>query len=75
MNFKIKILLIVSFTIFISACVEKPWVKPYQREYLAEPMMSFSRDPVYNQYIGHVYDTREAAQGANMSSGGGCGCN
>ena len=53
----------------------KPWVKPYERQNLADPIMSFERDPVATQYINHVYETREAARGAEGSGGGGCGCN
>jgi hypothetical protein len=53
----------------------EPWVKPYERNYLADPIMSFDRDPVSNAYIHHVYEAREGARGASGSSGGGCGCN
>jgi hypothetical protein len=52
-----------------------PWVKPYERDRLADPIMSFDRDPVSNGYINHVYEAREGARGASGSSGGGCGCN
>lgn len=53
----------------------KPWVKPYERRNLADPIMAFERDPVSTKYIGHVYDARESARGAEGSAGGGCGCN
>lgn len=53
----------------------KPWVKPYQRGYLADPVMSFEGDPVDSSYIKHVYEAREAARGGDGGSGGGCGCN
>jgi len=53
----------------------EPWVKPYERDRLADPIMSFDRDPVSNGYINHVYEAREGARGASGSSGGGCGCN
>jgi hypothetical protein len=56
----------------LAACAE---VKPYEREMLADPVMSFSRDPVSDQYLDHVYDVREGARGAGNSQGGGCGCN
>lgn len=64
------------FTITLAGCSPlKPWVKPYERQNLADPIMSFERDPVATQYINHVYETREAARGAEGSGGGGCGCN
>jgi len=53
----------------------QPWVKPYERAHLADPIMSFSRDPVSDTFIGHVYMVREGARGAEGGHGGGCGCN
>jgi len=52
----------------------KPWVKPYERGQLADPIMAFDRDPVATKYLMHVYEAREAARGAEGSAGGGCGC-
>ena len=60
----------------VSGCHSiEPWVKPYEREHLADPIMSFDRDPVSSAYIDHAYDAREGARGATGSAGGGCGCN
>ena len=53
----------------------KPWVKPYERQLLADPIMSFDRDPIASSYLHHVYQAREGARGAEGGSGGGCGCN
>jgi hypothetical protein len=53
----------------------EPWVKPYERDHIADPIMSFDRDPVSSSYIHHVYEAREGARGATGSAGGGCGCN
>lgn len=50
-------------------------VKPYEREQLASPLMSLSRDPVSDQYRDHVHEVREGARGASITQGGGCGCN
>jgi hypothetical protein len=52
----------------------KPWVSPYERNNLADPIMSFSRDPVADSYMHHVYQSREGARGAEGGAGGGCGC-
>jgi hypothetical protein len=59
----------------LGGCVREPWVKPYEREMLADPLMSFSRDSLSDQYRQHVFDVREGARGATTSQGGGCGCN
>jgi hypothetical protein len=56
-------------------CSIEPWVKPYERDRLADPIMSFDRDPVSSSYTGHVYEAREGARGATGAAGGGCGCN
>lgn len=60
----------------LSACAPiEPWVKPYERERLADPIMALERDPISASYIDHVFELREGARGAMGSSGGGCGCN
>ena len=53
----------------------KPWASPYERNNLADPIMSFSRAPVSASYMHHVHQAREGARGAEGGSGGGCGCN
>ncbi|MGI9324736.1 MAG: DUF4266 domain-containing protein [Pseudomonadales bacterium] len=53
----------------------KPWVSPYERNNLADPIMSFARAPVSAAYMHHVYQAREGARGAEGGNGGGCGCN
>ncbi len=68
-------LLLISSLILLSACSVEPWVKPYERDRIADPIMSFDRDPVSSAYIHHVYEAREGARGATGSVGGGCGCN
>lgn len=66
---------IVVLMLLLTGCGIQPWVKPYERANLADPIMSFSRDPVASSYINHVYEAREGARGAEGGSGGGCGCN
>jgi Domain of unknown function (DUF4266) len=59
----------------VTACAPiEPWVKPYEREHLADPIMSLDGDPVSSSYLDHVFETREGAHGATGGSGGGCGC-
>ena len=69
-------LISVFLSLFIlTGCSIQPWVKPYERQNLADPIMSFNRDPSANSYMHHVYQSREGARGAEGGSGGGCGCN
>lgn len=53
----------------------EPWVKPYEREHLADPIMALSRDGIAANYRDHVFETREGSHGATGAVGGGCGCN
>ncbi|MFT3929964.1 MAG: DUF4266 domain-containing protein [Spongiibacteraceae bacterium] len=53
----------------------EPWVKPYERDHLADPIMSFDRTPLATEYLAHVYGVREGSRGGQGGSGGGCGCN
>jgi hypothetical protein len=59
----------------LSGCAVQPWVKPYEREHLADPIMAFDRNPISATYLDHVFEVREGARGATGSVGGGCGCN
>ena len=70
-----RLLALVAAALAVGACSIEPWVKPYERDHLADPIMSFDRDPVSSSYIGHVYEAREGARGATGAAGGGCGCN
>jgi len=53
----------------------EPWVKPYERDRLADPIMFLDANPVSTAYIQHVYEAREGARGGEGAAGGGCGCN
>ena len=53
----------------------EPWVKPYERDKLADPIMALDGDPVSTAYIQHVFEAREGAKGGEGAVGGGCGCN
>jgi Domain of unknown function (DUF4266) len=64
------------FALTLSACGNiEPWVKPYERQQLADPIMSFDPHPVSTSYTHHVFEAREGARGALGGAGGGCGCN
>lgn len=67
-------LLLIAIALFTGCSVE-PWVKPYERAHLADPIMAISRDPVADSYMNHVHEVREGSRGAGIASGGGCGCN
>ena len=58
-----------------SACSIQPWVKPYERDRLADPIMAWDRDAISNAYLDHIRESREGSRGATGGAGGGCGCN
>ncbi len=61
-----------------SGCAFKPiepWVKPYERERLADPVMKTSLNDLPGRQQDHVYTVREGSRGATGVQGGGCGCN
>ena len=62
----------------LSGCALKPsepWVKPYERERLADPVMKSSLNALPARQQEHVYTVREGSRGATGVQGGGCGCN
>jgi len=72
---KIFSLLLVVASSSLTGCTSiKPWVKPYERDNLADPIMSFGRNPIDDAYMDHVHEVREGAHGATGGGGGGCGC-
>ena len=56
-------------------CALQPWVQPYERERLSDPIMQFSRGALAEKHREHIHNVREGARGATGVQGGGCGCN
>ena len=69
-------LAVVGVGLLLGACSSiQPWVKPYERDRLADPIMSWDRDAISGAYFDHIYESREGSRGATGTAGGGCGCN
>ena len=75
LTYKVILLLLSLNLIGCAQLGVKPWVKPYERQNLADPIMRTNRHPIANMHIAHVYEARESARGAEDNGGGGCGCN
>jgi hypothetical protein len=72
----LKLVVIIAALAGMSACGSiEPWVKPYERDRLADPIMFLDSDPVSTAYVQHVFEAREGARGGEGAAGGGCGCN
>ncbi len=77
---KMKLLLLAMVFLMLPGCTivkegVKPWVKPYERQNLADPIMAANRHPVSSAYLLHVHEAREGSRGAAGSGSAGCGCN
>lgn len=66
---------LVLLMLVLSGCAPKPWVMPYERARLADPVMERERHPLSGGYVTHMHQSREGARGAETGGGGGCGCN
>lgn len=68
--------ILLSLTVGLSGCSGiEPWVKPYERGNLADPVMALDTDAISTSYMRHVFEVREGARGGEGAVGGGCGCN
>jgi hypothetical protein len=75
-DLRLRVAILLAATLALAACSPiQPWVKPYEREHLADPIMSLVPNPVSSSYVDHVFESREGAKGATGGVGGGCGCN
>ncbi|GEA11509.1 DUF4266 domain-containing protein [Alteromonas sp. KUL49] len=82
-SYSYRLLITAFLTLICSGCANtltalsdiEPWVKPYERSCLADPIMSMNRNPIAAAYTKHVFEAREGARGADGGAGGGCGCN
>jgi len=70
-----RLVLLPLAALLLGGCAVEPWVKPYERERLADPILQFQRDALAARHREHILVVREGARGATGVQGGGCGCN
>ncbi len=66
------LLVVLAIALGAVGCVT---VRPEEKEFLAQPSMTFGGDGVTRKQDEHVFSNREGAFGGGNVSGGGCGCN
>lgn len=66
------LLTLVVSLLLASGCV---MVRPEEREYLADPAMTFGSEGTAAAQEEHVISNREGSYGGSTVTGGGCGCN
>lgn len=69
---KFIVILIALIFLGLSGCAI---VQPWEREYLADPIMQFDYCKEEKAVREHFLSTREGSAGSFGVSGGGCGCN
>ena len=62
----------VSSVLLASCLVGCAAVKPWQRERLADPTMSFNEQGASSNEL--IYESREGSSGGSGKGGGGCAC-
>ncbi len=68
----LSILLFLVLAASSAACVR---VKPWERDILAEDVMTFDAEAEESALDHGYYNAREGASGGFEAGGGGCGCN
>lgn len=69
------VLLLLCIALAASALQGCARVKPWEREYLADPIMRYDDNKEEKGVREHFLGTREGSSGSFGVSGGGCGCN
>jgi Domain of unknown function (DUF4266) len=68
-----KYYFLLTFTlIFLMGCSK---VEPWEREFLASRIMSFTPDPLQTRFRNHTYQSKEGSFGGYGVGVGSCGCN
>jgi hypothetical protein len=62
-------IIVLSLSLFNCAMVPQ-----MEREYLSDPVMLLSEDPIEGVLDGHNFPRREGSVGGSAGAGGGCGC-
>jgi len=69
---KLLLLAVLLASTAMSGCAR---VRPYEREHLADPIMSFDLDAIEASRELHWIEAREGSTGGFGGAGGGCACN
>lgn len=69
---QLKLVSLIFVFSLISGCAN---VEVWQKKNLAKPEMQWQPDEMQASFNNHVYFSKEASSGGNVTAGGGCGCN
>ena len=65
----------LAFVLAVCALGACATVRPEDKEYLAEPSMTWANSSFAARHESHIADNREGSTGGSQTKGGGCGCN
>jgi hypothetical protein len=65
-------LALAALPLMAAGCVT---VRPEEKEYLAQPAMTWGGEGIAEQHEHHIIENREGSTGGSGTTGGGCGCN
>ena len=71
LSFALSLMLLLALAL-AGGCVT---VRPEEKEFLAEPGMTFGARGTAQEHEEHVLTNREGSFGAGEATAGGCGCN
>ena len=58
--------------LLLGCSTTKPWVKPYERTHLAEPVMAIDQDTIDQHQMNCTWRRIEGGRGAEAGMGGRC---
>ena len=67
-----RLVLVLASLAVLGGCAT---VRPYEREHLADPIMSFQAEAAEAARELHWIEAREGSTGGTGGAGGGCACN
>jgi hypothetical protein len=70
----VKLYLLLLIGVACSTLTSCAMVPQMEREYLSDPAMQFSDDPLESSGESHNAPRREGSVGGGSAAGGGCGC-
>ncbi len=68
------IALLLGFLLGLQGCSKLVLVHQKDREYLSDPILQLTPDPMGSGMESHNLPRREGSSGGSSGSGGGCGC-
>lgn len=70
----VKLAIVIAGCAIAAGCAQNPWVKPYERDALNDPLLNTQSDSLPGRQRENAIAVRQGARGAVGLPGDGCGC-